>query len=179
MLTCKKCLKSFPCSIKIGDRWLGLQSRKYCLDCSPYKDRPSHHARKLEDTLLDSKGRRFCICEDCDKKYFISKKYSRIHKCATCYHRKNRILKKARMIEYKGGKCARCGYCKYMGALEFHHRDENKKAFGLSTKITASWAVLKKELDKCDLLCSNCHKEIENELWNKSRDIIKNQKIPG
>lgn len=62
-------------------------------------------------------------------------------------------------IEYKGGKCY-CGYNKCVDALEFHHLDPSKKEFTLSG-MTRSWKRIKKELDKCILVCSNCHKEIE------------------
>lgn len=68
-------------------------------------------------------------------------------------------------IEYKGGKCSVCGYKKYVGALEFHHLDEKNKKFDLSTKgITRSWAKTKAELEKCVLVCANCHREIHGGL---------------
>lgn len=64
-------------------------------------------------------------------------------------------------VEHKGGKCCLCGYDDYQGALEFHHLDARKKDFGLGTDgLTRSWARTKKELDKCILVCSNCHKEV-------------------
>lgn len=66
-------------------------------------------------------------------------------------------------IEYKGGKCSCCGYNKCKAALEFHHLDPNEKEFGLGTKgLTRSWDKIKIELDKCILLCANCHREIHN-----------------
>ncbi|PIR43834.1 hypothetical protein COV24_00720 [candidate division WWE3 bacterium CG10_big_fil_rev_8_21_14_0_10_32_10] len=64
-------------------------------------------------------------------------------------------------VEYKGGKCEVCGYNKYIGALEFHHRDPSNKEFNLGLQgMTRSWARVKKEADKCMLVCSNCHREI-------------------
>ncbi|MDD5732017.1 MAG: HNH endonuclease signature motif containing protein [Patescibacteria group bacterium] len=64
-------------------------------------------------------------------------------------------------IEYKGGKCQKCGYKKCLEALEFHHLDENKKNFGLSARgVTRSWDKVKREIDKCILVCANCHREI-------------------
>lgn len=64
-------------------------------------------------------------------------------------------------LEYKGKKCIFCGYIKYQGALEFHHLDARTKEFGIGYKGAArSWIKTKKELDKCVLVCSNCHKEI-------------------
>lgn len=83
-------------------------------------------------------------------------------KMAVQRRRKNLRLK---AIEYKGGKCIFCGYCKYQGTLEFHHLDRKKKDFGLSEKgITRSWDKIQKELDKCILVCANCHRELHGGL---------------
>jgi len=70
---------------------------------------------------------------------------------------------KLKLIEYKGGECERCGYNKCIDALEFHHIDPNEKDFAISGK---SWSFekLKNEVDKCILVCSNCHKEIHFEM---------------
>lgn len=63
-------------------------------------------------------------------------------------------------IDYLGGKCLMCGYDKCSAALDFHHIDESTKSFGLSQDgMTRSWKRTKKELDKCVLLCANCHRE--------------------
>lgn len=64
-------------------------------------------------------------------------------------------------IEYKGGKCLLCGYDKYRGALELHHVDPKTKSFALGHKgYTRSWQKVKEEIDKCVLLCANCHREV-------------------
>jgi len=63
-------------------------------------------------------------------------------------------------IEYKGKKCNVCGYHKCQAALEFHHI-KGKKDFGLSHNgITRSWEKTRQELDKCILVCANCHREL-------------------
>lgn len=68
-------------------------------------------------------------------------------------------------IEYKGGCCEKCGYNKCSRALEFHHLDPNEKDFGISHKgHTRSWEKVKKELDKCIMVCANCHAEIHEEI---------------
>lgn len=64
-------------------------------------------------------------------------------------------------IDYKGGRCQLCGYNKCSEALEFHHLDSLDKDFGISDKgYTRSWKRIKEELDKCILLCANCHREV-------------------
>jgi len=65
---------------------------------------------------------------------------------------------KQRAIEYKGGKCSICGYSKCSGALEFHHinpQDKEVKYFH-GRKLES----IKAELDKCILVCANCHREL-------------------
>ena len=70
---------------------------------------------------------------------------------------------KLKLVDYKGGECERCGYNKCMKVLGFHHLDPNEKDFNISGK---SWSFekLKKEVDKCILVCANCHIEIHDEI---------------
>lgn len=76
-------------------------------------------------------------------------------------HRQNL---KEKAVEYKGGKCEKCGYNKCIRALEFHHLDANKKDFTISNYSVLSWDKIKLEVDKCILVCANCHREIHDEL---------------
>ena len=74
---------------------------------------------------------------------------------------KRRLKLRTMAKEYKGGKCTLCGYNKYLGALDFHHLDPSKKDFGISVDgFTRSWEKIKRELDKCILICANCHREV-------------------
>ncbi len=73
--------------------------------------------------------------------------------------KKRRKKLKEMAVKYLGGKCMICGYSRCINALEFHHLE--KKKFGLSSRgITRSWQRIKSELDKCILLCANCHREV-------------------
>jgi len=64
-------------------------------------------------------------------------------------------------IAYLDGKCSICGYNRCLAALDFHHKDESSKEFGLSQNgMTRSWEKTKKEVEKCILLCANCHREV-------------------
>lgn len=68
---------------------------------------------------------------------------------------------KLKLIEYKGGKCQICGYNKCISALEFHHVNPEEKDFGISGQ-SRSFEKLKNEVDKCVLVCANCHREIHD-----------------
>lgn len=97
--------------------------------------------------------------------------------CKKC-HYKRRIKRyqdnKRKAIEYKGGKCIHCGYNKCDASLDFHHRNPEEK--DPQWKHMRSWSIskIKVELDKCDLVCSNCHGEIH---WGRSEPGSRNNGI--
>ena len=73
--------------------------------------------------------------------------------------KKRRHRMKEELIFLKGGKCELCGYGKCISALEFHHNGQGKDGH-LSTIIkNASKQKALKEVEKCILLCANCHRE--------------------
>lgn len=77
---------------------------------------------------------------------------------------------KIKLIHYKGGKCLKCGYDKEIAsAYDFHHRVPSEKDFQIGGS-TLAWETLKKEADKCDLLCKLCHMEIHEEDYQKQRE---------
>ncbi len=87
----------------------------------------------------------------------------RCRKCMVIAVNKRRRKVKLMAIEYKGGKCENCGYDKCQGALDFHHLEGNLKSYTISYKgHTRAWEEIKKELDKCILLCANCHRELHS-----------------
>jgi len=65
-------------------------------------------------------------------------------------------------VEQKGGKCQICGYNRCLGALDLHHYKGEKKFLISTDAYLHSWADIKEELDKCILLCANCHRELHN-----------------
>ena len=82
---------------------------------------------------------------------------------------------KEKAIKYKGGKCCLCGYNKYNGALEFHHINPDEKDFNISKDgHVRSWERVRGEIDKCVLLCANCHRELHNLIRNDlvSKEIV-------
>lgn len=74
--------------------------------------------------------------------------------------RQKRKEAKERLSEYKKTlSCKECGE-KREACLDFHHRDPSIKDVNISKAQTDrwTWTRLKKELDKCDVLCANCHR---------------------
>ena len=170
MPICLRCNNSFPNWIKIDGKFKSLNSRKYCLDCSPHK---LHNTRNLDLCSIDTKK---CLrCGEIKilntdnfyyKKDSINSKSRAYSYCKQCWidqtlERFNKLKKLC--VDYKGGKCQSCGYDKYIGSLDFHHIDRNTKSYNISHKLKAySFNKLKLELDKCVLVCKNCHGEIES-----------------
>ena len=88
-------------------------------------------------------------------------KSERRKKCMVDAVKKRRAKVKQISLLYKGGKCENCGYSKCPDVLEFHHINPEEKEFGIGSKgYTRSWKKIKEELDKCVLLCANCHREL-------------------
>jgi hypothetical protein len=64
--------------------------------------------------------------------------------------------------EYKSTlSCCICGFS-HPAAIDFHHRDPKEKIFNISIGPTIGKTIIqiKKEIDKCDIVCSNCHRII-------------------
>ena len=108
-----------------------------------------------------------------DARYALGYFVLNFNVCKKCSHEKRMTLlfkKKQEWIDYKGGECTSCGYDKCNAALEFHHENSVEK----DEKLSKGWRFrsfknVKGELDKCVLLCANCHREahVKNGDWYK------------
>lgn len=80
------------------------------------------------------------------------------------YREKYNALKK-KAVAYKGGKCSRCGGIFHQAAMDFHHTEPVNKTKSICRLISdmRPWKAIKIELDKCILVCANCHRIIEAE----------------
>lgn len=166
---------------KLGKTYKEIQEELGCK-----KDIISYHCRmnglggntreKLDDDVIEKLNEYYKThtAEECASKFNISKSSVINHTnnkrliLSDDERRKRNYEKvknhrqklKDKAVEYKGGKCEKCGYDKCNWAFDFHHLDPNEKDFGLSTYSTLSWDKIKKELDKCIMVCANCHREI-------------------
>lgn len=109
------------------------------------------------------------------KQYFYDNSiHWKCMKCQSEYVQKRREHIKLLALAYKGNKCQCCGYNKCISALEFHHIEPMQKEFAIGTNgYTRSWNKVKNELDKCILVCSNCHREIHANILQCPNEIIK------
>lgn len=157
MFKCKYCGKEFETKEQLGGHMVW---------CKENPNRNGHSGFKKYDDIPEEDMGKKVIMRNCDKHgytEFTLRKDGvyRCKKCASDAVQKRRKKLKEELVTYKGGKCERCGYDECIAALEFHHINPDEKEFGISTTgVTRSLEVLKKEADKCVLLCCNCHRKL-------------------
>ena len=164
---CEKCSSEFPFTKMIDGKLRNFKNRRFCLECSPFGSR---NTRKLDIIEINEDGLHNCakcnIRQERDN--FFTKTDGRAYSyCKVCSNnlRKEKFKKVKEMaVEYKGGCCEKCGYSKYLGALEFHHKDPTQKDFSISANRKTIFDSIKPELDKCMLLCANCHRETHGDI---------------
>jgi len=66
-------------------------------------------------------------------------------------------LIKQKAVSLMGGECTRCGYKEHPAALQFHHTDPSNKDVSWNKLRLRAWTKIKLELEKCIILCANCH----------------------
>jgi len=71
------------------------------------------------------------------------------------------LKRKLHLITLSGGKCQKCGYNKNLAAFDFHHKNQETKKFQLDQRSlsNSSMKSIMEEFEKCEVLCSNCHRE--------------------
>ena len=110
-----------------------MPEQKQCYECFEFKDKK------------EFKG---LTCKECTLKQLKAKRKERKLAC----------------IAYKGGECVHCGYnnLRHPAVYDFHHVNPETKGFNIGSKLMIPWEELREELDKCILLCANCHRIVES-----------------
>ena len=90
-------------------------------------------------------------------------------KCSIERDFKKRFNFKIKALDYRGNSCRSCGYNDDITALEFHHVDPSQKEILPSKLYSKPWDYAKQELDKCVVLCCNCHREEHFRLDSKKQ----------
>lgn len=171
MPICRNCGASFPNLVEIGGRVRNLQNRKFCLNCSPF----GYKNTSSRPPILTSATHGYCnVCKQTlPRDHFYARSGRRQNLmtwCKNCCREVPRLRRrdlKILCIEYLDGKCVHCDYEGHPAPFDFHHTNPDNKTFGVSTyicehrgKLEGIPQELKDELDKCELVCSNCHRII-------------------
>jgi hypothetical protein len=156
MPTCKGCGTTFPNRINIDGKMHNMQRRKFCLTCSPFG---AHNTSSIKYIA----GGNICTCRICNRLFNYKRTSGGTRRtCNSCLSNKDKRNKKQILVEYKRGKCFLCGYNTYISALSFHHLNPVNKDFNISGSHCRNIELLKLEVDKCVLVCMNCHAEIHS-----------------
>ncbi len=69
-----------------------------------------------------------------------------------------------RIFEYKESlSCESCGEEETV-CLDFHHKNPDEKEFSICNYNGAGWDRVLLEIQKCHVLCANCHRKVHAEL---------------
>jgi hypothetical protein len=145
----------------------GLSQRQIAERTNKSQSSIKHWLKKYN--LKTIKRIKFC-CKNCgetnpNNAFSLNKSTKKFHKslCNDCQRKKNSGKwreRKQEFVDYKGSKCEICGYDKCLGALSFHHKDTSQKDPDWNLMKNRLLEKVKNELDKCSLLCNNCHSEL-------------------
>lgn len=134
---------------------------KLCTKCNTRKNKKEFHKNKTKPDGLQPH------CKQCAKQhhttwYQQNKKRVMQHTC----NRRQRLNERIDKIKKQTG-CVICGEDEVI-CLDFHHLSEHKKERNVSDMVRfgPSWDTLQQEIDKCIVVCSNCHRKIHGGLIN-------------
>jgi hypothetical protein len=115
-----------------------------------------HYKRELRK-VTKGLSKKICVIDGCtnrvNAKQMCSKHY--------CYAKRYR--NKIKAIRQRGSICERCGYndTSCLNVFEFHHANDEEKDKQLSVLFCLlDWNKIQTELDKCVMLCANCHRKV-------------------
>ena len=140
-LNCESCGRLFAAKQVVQGKLRSLYRRRFCFTCSPFG---SHNTSKTPPRIAGAEELR---------------EHRRRRRNANTYRaqKRRRSRRKLELVAARGGRCEDCGYSRCPAALEFHHRDASTKEFGVGN-FDGSPHRLLAEIQKCDLLCANCHR---------------------
>ncbi len=184
-MICEKCDKEYADDFRIDPQQRKKPSRFCSSSCSHSRPKSEASKVKVSETLRKKYGsppktakvqkpcpncgqlvlvrsRQICCSRECSRKLQEKTRGPRVSDW-------RRRLKK-KLVDHKGGKCEICGFNKHQAAMQFHHRDPEEKDFAIGASgSTRSLSRCLVEVEKCMLLCANCHSILHHELWEAKR----------
>ena len=160
----KKCKK---CNVENA-----RNGRHYCYECSPRKNMAERSAKRLNKySVIDGQNHKWCAFKShwviLDGFHVYTRQNdARIETCGYCKEcslerlATIRSVFKRKIVEYGGNRCNDCKGTFPDYVYDFHHLEPEHKDFSMASNkaISGDWGVVKRELDKCVLVCSNCHR---------------------
>lgn len=147
----------------------GSLRRMGCVEKSVTMKVCSACGEEKEDSAFYKKGKWLqSRCKDCKKK------------ANSLHYKENKSKYLANNAEFKAKRTADLGAIKedkgclvcgerHACCLDSHHLNPNEKEFGIASSYTLSWERLMTEIDKCVVLCKNCHAKVHAGIIDISR----------
>lgn len=129
-----------------------MKSCTKCGDEFPVKDFPF---------VNKSTGKRYAMCRPCKRKYDRDKWASQKQQRNPRKRETQKVIRDERrnyiVSILRASQCVDCGNSDWR-VLEFDHRTQKEKEFNIADSVHYSVARIQKEIDKCDVVCANCHR---------------------
>lgn len=178
LLSCAKCGNSFKRHRKVDGKWRNLGNRVNCLECVPYGsirniirvsiDGQTWRCARCEawfpiseKIVYNSNRKSESFCRDCKREYdreYYKENFSINSKKKNAFAAERRRITKSKIDAYKDRPCLDCGIRYPAWAMEFDHRDPSTKLFDISSSFRYVGKDLMAEIQKCDLVCTLCHR---------------------
>ena len=178
-INCHNCKNDFEITQKRFNNCKRRNQSRFFCGHSCLHSWQSEYFRKAKEPLIQKikkllpDGKRKCSkCQEIkDITEFGKRDAKRLQAyCKPCFYLFQMLrwnMNKVKAIAYLGGRCLRCGFSGHPALFDFHHVNPKDKEFEWYKLRLRSWNKICKELDKCELLCARCHREIElnPDLW--------------
>lgn len=156
---------------------MALEEKRICKSC--YKEKPLSEYHQRKDVKTNG-GYRY-ICKDCacerSKENYNNNKEKRIKRCAELTKLRIKQRREYVFLYLLTHCCVNCGENNPL-VLEFDHINREEKNLNISRAVynNWSWDRLKKEIEKCQVLCANCHRKKTSKENDSYCDLIEKYK---
>lgn len=145
--------------------------KKKCSSCKELKDISCFSYKNKEKKILQNKCKA-CVKSYCKRHYKQNKEAYKKRASVNnkIYEERNR----QELIKYlQQHPCEKCNV-QDIEVLDFHHKDQKEKEHHISYMLHGgfSWKTILKEINKCQVVCANCHRKIHNKLIGAYRSSV-------